>query len=132
MFIWTSFDLYFYFQAKAKIAKREEARLKEELNAEDIDNIPPPPDGGYGWVIVVASFMCNLVVDGVGYSFGILLPALVDHYGSTKGTTAWVGSIMAGSMLGAGPIVSAVANKFGCRVTCIAGKYIFFNTVMTF
>ncbi|CAH1108313.1 unnamed protein product [Psylliodes chrysocephalus] len=107
--------------AKAKIAKREEARLKEELNAEDIDNIPPPPDGGYGWVIVVASFMCNLVVDGVGYSFGILLPALVDHYGSTKGTTAWVGSIMAGSMLGAGPIVSAVANKFGCRVTCIAG-----------
>ncbi|CAG9853861.1 unnamed protein product [Phyllotreta striolata] len=109
--------------AKAKIAKKEEARLKEELQAQEKDqgNIPAPPDGGYGWVIVAASFVCNMVADGVGYSFGILLPALVEYYGSSKGTTAWVGSIMAGSMLGAGPIISAIVNKFGCRVTCLAG-----------
>jgi hypothetical protein len=26
--------------------------------------IPPPPDGGFGWVIVLASLVCNVVVDG--------------------------------------------------------------------
>lgn len=32
-----------------------------------------PPDGGWGWVIVVASFMCNVLVDGIIFSGGLLL-----------------------------------------------------------
>jgi hypothetical protein len=26
--------------------------------------LPPPPDGGWGWVVCFASFMCNLILDG--------------------------------------------------------------------
>ena len=29
-----------------------------------------PPDGGYGWVVVVACFFMNLFTDGAIYSFG--------------------------------------------------------------
>ncbi len=38
------------------------------------------PDGGFGWVVVVASFMCSLVVDGSANVFGILLEPLKSHY----------------------------------------------------
>ena len=29
--------------------------------------LPGPPDGGWGWVICFASFMCNFIVDGIVY-----------------------------------------------------------------
>ncbi|KAG5869461.1 hypothetical protein JTB14_022127 [Gonioctena quinquepunctata] len=111
--------------AKAKIAQREEARLAAEQRAEDDENVVPgPPDGGYGWVIVAACFVCNMAVDGISYSFGICLSDLVDYYGESKGTTAWVGSILSGATMCVGPIVGAVVNKFGCRTSCILGSIV--------
>lgn len=35
--------------------------------------IPTPPDGGWGWVIVLCSMVCNLIVDGIGYTFGVFI-----------------------------------------------------------
>ncbi len=32
--------------------------------------VPVPPDGGFGWVIMVASFFCNVIVDGVCFRSG--------------------------------------------------------------
>ena len=51
---------------------------------------PPPPDGGWGWVVVGASFLCNMVLDGIGYSFGILLKPLMEHYGEGTGMISMV------------------------------------------
>ncbi|GBP20929.1 Monocarboxylate transporter 9 [Eumeta japonica] len=85
----------------------EAARLTAEgADADDDDyefaEIPPPPDGGYGWVVVFASFMCNMVVDGIAYTFGIFLPQLVLSFGEGKGTVAWCGSLLSGVNLSAG------------------------------
>ncbi|VEN61297.1 unnamed protein product [Callosobruchus maculatus] len=112
--------------ARAKIAHREEARLAAESRPEEDeeDVLPAPPDGGYGWVVVFASFMCNLVVDGISYCFGIFLIELIDYYHESKGTTAWVGSILAGATMCPGPIISVIANKYGCRLCCIMGSII--------
>ncbi|KAL4709454.1 hypothetical protein ACJJTC_019751 [Scirpophaga incertulas] len=108
----------------------EAARLTAEGAADDDDEaydytaLPPPPDGGYGWVVVFASFMCNLVVDGIAYTFGIFLPELVTYFGEGKGKTAWVGSLLSGVYLAAGPVVSALCNKYGCRAVCVAGSLV--------
>ncbi|XP_049872712.1 monocarboxylate transporter 12 isoform X2 [Pectinophora gossypiella] len=101
-----------------------EGAAEEDDEAYDYGNLPPPPDGGYGWVVVFASFMCNLVVDGIAYTFGIFLPELVTFFGEGKGTVAWVGSLLSGVYLAAGPIVSALCNKFGCRAVCVAGSLV--------
>ncbi|KAK9880173.1 hypothetical protein WA026_010046 [Henosepilachna vigintioctopunctata] len=114
------------------VVSEEAARLTAEQNEADEDemsycdyhNLPQPPDGGYGWVIVFASFMCNMILDGIAYTFGIFLSDIMDYYGETKGKTAWVGSLLSGIYLACGPLVSALTNKFGCRVVCIAGGLI--------
>lgn len=87
-------------------------------------DVPPPPDGGYGWVIVFASFMCNFIVDGIAYTFGVFLGEFVNYYNETPGRTAWVGSLLSGMYLSVGPVVSALTNKYGCRAVCIAGSLI--------
>ncbi|KAL0880016.1 hypothetical protein ABMA27_002517 [Loxostege sticticalis] len=102
----------------------EGAGEADDDEAYDYGALPPPPDGGYGWVVVFASFMCNLVVDGIAYTFGIFLPELVTFFGEGKGTVAWVGSLLSGVYLAAGPIVSALCNKFGCRAVCVAGSLV--------
>lgn len=63
-------------------------------------------------------------MDGVSYCFGLFLVELVHHYGVPKGKAAWVGSILTGATMCAGPFVSAFANKFGCRTACIAGSIV--------
>ena len=30
-------------------------------------DLPGPPDGGWGWVVCFASFMCNFIIDGIVY-----------------------------------------------------------------
>ncbi|XP_011145464.1 monocarboxylate transporter 3 isoform X1 [Harpegnathos saltator] len=87
-------------------------------------DIPPPPDGGYGWVVVFASFMCNMIVDGIAYTFGVFLGEFVKYFGEGKGKTAWVGSLLSGMYLSAGPVVSALTNKYGCRAVCMAGSFL--------
>lgn len=82
-------------------------------------DLPPPPDGGYGWVIVFASFMCNMVVDGIAYTFGVFLGEFVEYFGEGKGKTAWVGSLLSGMYLSAGksfcrrsPYFSIIQRRF--------------------
>ncbi|XP_043278696.1 monocarboxylate transporter 3 isoform X2 [Venturia canescens] len=87
-------------------------------------DIPPPPDGGYGWVVVFASFMCNMIVDGIAYTFGVFLGEFVIYFDEGPGKIAWVGSLLSGMYLSAGPVVSALTNKYGCRAVCMAGSFI--------
>lgn len=92
--------------------------------SEHEDSIPAPPDGGYGWVIVFASFVCNMLVDGIIYCFGIFIGDLVLHYQESEAKLAWVGSLLAGVTMFVGPGVSVVANKYGCRISCMSGAVI--------
>ena len=61
-----------------------------------------PPNGGYGWVVVAASFVIHLLVLGNIYSFGVLFPIYIDVFRQPQGSVAWVGSISAGLMTGLG------------------------------
>ncbi|CAG5134291.1 unnamed protein product [Candidula unifasciata] len=68
--------------------------------------------------------MCNLIVDGIGYSFGVFLSEFVDAFKEPKSKVSLVGSLLCGTYLFAGPVVSAMTNKYGCRPVVIAGSCI--------
>ncbi|KAF7662242.1 hypothetical protein LDENG_00241320 [Lucifuga dentata] len=79
-------------------------------------------DGGWGWVIVVASFMAQLLAYGSPQSVGVLYPEWLQAFQKGKGMTAWVGSLVAGVGLVASPVCSACVNNFGARpVTIFSG-----------
>ena len=61
-----------------------------------------PPDGGWGWVIVFSSLMCNILVDGIGLAYGVLLPKFAEHFQASKSKVSLVGSLMIGTYLCAG------------------------------
>ncbi|VDO94581.1 unnamed protein product [Soboliphyme baturini] len=115
------------------------------INAGEL--LPVPPDGGWGWVIVAASFLANMVVDGIAYSFGILFPEFHAYFGKAKQETAWIGSLLTGvymliageevsynelqyndftlnRVIVLGPFVSGLVNKFGAKAVMIAGSLI--------
>lgn len=61
-----------------------------------------PPDGGWGWVVVAASFLCNVVVDGVVFSFGVFLNPIADEFNVSKSKVTIAGALLSGFYLIAG------------------------------
>lgn len=87
------------------------------------DALKRPPDGGWGWVVVFASFMINLITDGISLSFGVLFVELVEYFGESKSKTSWVGSLFLSIPLLTGPIASGLTDHFGCRKVAICGSF---------
>ncbi|XP_053675478.1 monocarboxylate transporter 9 [Anopheles nili] len=85
---------------------------------------PKIPDGGYGWVIVFSSFMISLIMDGVSFSFGLIYTELLDYFGESKSKTAWIGSLFIAVPLLAGPIMSNLVDRYGCRKMTMLGGFI--------
>lgn len=67
-----------------------------------------PPDGGWGWVVVAASFMCNLVVDGIIFTFGMMKDSVKADFGVSDSEVALVGALQSGFYLMAGGFCSAL------------------------
>lgn len=91
-------------------------------STESID-LPTPPDGGWGWMVVFGSFMVHLIADGCAFSFGVFYVEFLDYFKESKGKTAWVGSLFVSVPLITGPIASAVTNRYGCRRATIIGGF---------
>lgn len=64
-----------------------------------------PPDGGWGWVIVTASFFCNVIVDGIIFTAGqAFQPEWEADYNISTSTASWVVSLLCGKYLLAGDV----------------------------
>ncbi|XP_055379500.1 monocarboxylate transporter 9 [Condylostylus longicornis] len=79
------------------------------------------PDGGFGWVVVLASFCTSLIADGISFSFGLLYTELLVYFKESKSKTAWIGSLFLAVPLLVGPIMSNLVDKYGCRRMTIIG-----------
>ncbi|KAG5266059.1 hypothetical protein AALO_G00249350 [Alosa alosa] len=92
--------------------------------------IRPPPDGGWGWVIVFSSFLYNVLVLGYHNSFGVYLISLLDTFGETSQKTAWVGSISYGFIMICGPLSGKLTVKYGAREISIIGSIIIMISII--
>lgn len=83
-----------------------------------------PPDGGWGWLVMIASFLCNTVVDGIVFSAGMFQDPIRLDFGVGKAEVALVCSLLSGFYLLTGPFVSALANRWGFRPVTIIGAVV--------
>lgn len=79
------------------------------------------PDGGWGWVVVLASLIISMVADGISFSFGLLYIKFLEHFGESKSKTSWIGSLFMAVPLLSGPIGSSLVDRYGCRTMTIIG-----------
>jgi Sugar phosphate permease len=93
----------------------------ESGDDEEADRRNKIPDGGWGWVVVIASLIISMIADGISFSFGLLYIKFIDHFGETKSKTAWIGSLFMAVPLLSGPIGSALVDRYGCRTMTIIG-----------
>lgn len=110
---------------------RKKRRLNSELSEPDSilssyhEPVKKPkpkiPDGGWGWVVVFASLMVSLIMDGVSFSFGLIYTELLTYFGESKSKTAWIGSLFIAVPLLVGPIMSNLVDRYGCRKMTIIG-----------
>ena len=68
-------------------------------------------EGWMGWFVVLASFLCNMVIDGMGYSFGVMLDPLKEDFQAGAGSVAFVGSILSGVTMLTAPVAAASINR---------------------
>ncbi|XP_046548152.1 monocarboxylate transporter 14-like [Haliotis rubra] len=78
-------------------------------------------DGGWAWVVLVASYMNGFLLSGVCYMGGMFQVVLLEHFQQSVGLTAWVTSVYASLMLFAGPLASVITSYFDCRTSVMLG-----------
>lgn len=82
---------------------------------------PLPPDGGWGWVVVCASFI------SIGFSYAfpkavtVFFNDIQNIFQTTSSQIAWISSIMLAVMYAGGPISSVLVNNYGSRPVVIVG-----------
>ncbi len=57
------------------------------------------PDGGWGWMVLLASFVNIVVVDGICFTYGMIMSEYKRVFGFNQSEVGWLGSTLAGTYL---------------------------------
>ncbi|KAK6173511.1 hypothetical protein SNE40_016948 [Patella caerulea] len=94
--------------------------------AEGVGDVKPvskekAPDGGWGWFVVLGSFLEHTIMGGFERSNGILYLKLIKQFNGSASATSWVGSLTSTIRLMLGPLSSGLCARFTCRSTTFVG-----------
>ena len=103
----------------SRVTRRGSIRFSVRSNATFVE--PEGPDGGWGWIVVLASFICLCVLDGAAYTFGVFIDPLIEEMGGGRGQTSIAGSLLVATYAFTGPFASRLVTRFGTRKVCISG-----------
>ncbi|XP_078694289.1 monocarboxylate transporter 13-like [Branchiostoma floridae x Branchiostoma belcheri] len=86
--------------------------------------VDKPPDGGWGWVVVLSSFLSHVVVLAANKSLGVFYAEFREVFQESAGNTSFISSVFVASILMCSPIASALSNLTSCRAVVMAGSVI--------
>ncbi|XP_032745030.1 monocarboxylate transporter 10 [Rattus rattus] len=112
-------------------------KVEVELTRSTGNEVPPePPEGGWGWLVMLAAMWCNGSVFGIQNAYGVLFVSMLETFGAKDDDNmafkaAWVGSLSMGMIFFCCPIVSVFTDMFGCRRTAVLGAAVGFVGLMS-
>ncbi|XP_077977627.1 monocarboxylate transporter 12-like [Glandiceps talaboti] len=82
------------------------------------------PDGGYGWVVVLATVVINIVIGVVFFSIGMILLEFAEYFDKTIEEVAMIASVFGAVNCMSGLLAGKLTEKYGSRVTVIFGGFL--------
>ncbi|XP_022352017.1 monocarboxylate transporter 1-like [Enhydra lutris kenyoni] len=82
---------------------------------------PTPPDGGWGWAVVVGAFVSIGFSCAFGKSISVFYKEIEEIFNASTSEVSWISSIMFAVMYAGGPISSILVNRYGSRPVMIVG-----------
>ncbi|XP_071066448.1 monocarboxylate transporter 13 isoform X2 [Dasypus novemcinctus] len=80
-----------------------------------------PPDGGWGWMVVLAAFFQSALVFGVLRAFGVFFVEFEAAFEEPAARVSWIASIGIAVQQFGSPVGSALSTKFGPRPVVMTG-----------
>ncbi|XP_020664140.3 uncharacterized protein LOC110087055 [Pogona vitticeps] len=99
------------------------SRTLDEIR-KDASFFYPPPDGGWGWVVVLAASIHSLFVSGFHSAFGVYMLPLLQAFESTSSKIAWIGSVSYAFIMIFGPVSGKLLVKHGAIKVAIIGALV--------
>ncbi|KAL7295462.1 hypothetical protein TKK_0011115 [Trichogramma kaykai] len=83
-----------------------------------------PPDGGWGWFVLIAAVMVNFLIPGGIKSFGVLYKAFLQNFNANESTGSWIPALCYFLYSSLGPLSSVLSVKYSYRtVTLVGGTF---------
>ena len=86
--------------------------------------MPAAPDGGWGWVIVIAAFLTTAIVEGIAFSFAPILIHLTTEAPHKMLQILFMGATLISTYLLICPLAMSLVNAFGYRKVLFTGSLI--------
>ncbi|XP_062840614.1 monocarboxylate transporter 13-like [Anolis carolinensis] len=83
-----------------------------------------PPDGGWGWMVVLAAFCQSALVFGVVRSFGVFFVEFVAHFQESSSSTSWITSVCIATLMCGSPLATGLGKRFGERPVAMLGGFL--------
>ncbi|EFP03678.1 hypothetical protein CRE_19208 [Caenorhabditis remanei] len=82
---------------------------------------PVPLDGGYGWVVVLCSFIMHAICDGASFCFGIVFVMIQKYFQASRVASILAASLFLSLPLIMSPMAGTTSDVLGCRMSIIIG-----------
>ena len=114
----------FFSASSGKTIEENDLEQAPQTQAKVVD---VPPDGGYGWVVVICCFLINGHTWGINSSYGVFLAYYLANNlypGSTPLEYAFIGGLSIAMCQTVSPLATIVTRIYGTRTTLLIGVFL--------